>query len=621
MDFTVGKSWYNKPNESSISDNSSTKHKAKGKGKGVHGTESNTSSSATDGFAIERDDPAPFRARATHVQRLETLASQAEHDQDEDVKQADLNSMHFIQPLDREDKIKKKLNRQLPVEMTFGESMKGYSPPKRSRWADVFETRRFDRKLTPPNFITNTSKKPSSPKFVTSPLQRMSPPPDPGSMVHSNVVSKMKSPLTKKIHGSKDSKRFREFLARSDSAMPLFISPTGTNQQFFPATRSSRPSNTSSVAGASSTTCLLANSSRPSNNSHLSVNHSMAVHSLSNSRGSRSSTHTRTSTNHSLSTGGTVWSPMDRSFDSSVSQRTDHTRMSSASSNFAHQPAIPEHHHIIVTPPAWHNFDQASPEMLPPLKTFSDQGMALSITPVPPQSASMAMDSMMGSFPDLSHLVKKFRPTNMLLREQGMIPDNSRQDTNYEGDENHPDLLGLPDDINCCMWIINIPPEVQHGEFMRLLDCGAVAALSLVPPQRGHVTQAAKATFKKVTSGAELYRRARHRSGLRIRGQKIKVWYNDYGAYEWTGPETRFLEIEAPVVLDDNFWRSYFNNWCKNIVISIQPLHCAKYGFAFTRFEFVRIAGQAQTCFQAIQKDEAFLGQVNVQYGIDPYDF
>ncbi|RAL59666.1 hypothetical protein DID88_000299 [Monilinia fructigena] len=253
--------------------------------------------------------------------------------------------------------------------------------------------------------------------------------------------------------------------------------------------------------------------------------------------------------------------------------------------------------------------------VLPPTVPMILAPASMIMTPVP-----MIMNNIVDTIPDLSHLVKQFRPTNMLLREKGMIPDNSRQDTNYEGDDNHPDLLGLPDSINCCMWIINIPPDVQHGEFMRILDCGAVAALSLVKPQGSHKTQAAKATFKTVVGGAELFRRARRGQGLRIRRNKIKVWYNDYGAYEWRGPETRFLEIEAPAVLDENFWQSYFDNWCKYVIISISPLPCSKLGFASTRFEFVRIAGQAQTCLQAIQKDEAFLGQVKVQYGLDPFD-
>lgn len=274
------------------------------------------------------------------------------------------------------------------------------------------------------------------------------------------------------------------------------------------------------------------------------------------------------------------------------------------------------------SPPQVGDFDITIPEMFQPQEeTYHDHGMALTPFADPqPRSAPITMQSLpeVIQLPDLSHLVAKFRPTNMLLREQGIIPDKSRIDSNYEGDDDHPDLLNLPDDVNCCMWIINIPPDVTHGEFMKILDCGAVAALSMVPPQHGHVTQAAKATFKKVAGGAELYRRARHRNGLRIRRNKIKVWYNDYGAYEWRGPETRFLEIEAPIVLNEQFWHGYFEKWCKFIVISVTPLPCHRYGFAFTRFEFVRIAGQAQTCFQAIFKDEAFLGQVKVRYGIDP---
>ncbi|KAI9646497.1 hypothetical protein NHQ30_004490 [Ciborinia camelliae] len=642
MDFTVGKSWYKDPKGSSSSEDFSVKSNIK------------------DELAIARSNPTPSRVQEGHVQRLENIASRAEHDQDvanDGVSHASRNPTNSSENLKPQIQ---KLDGMFPMEMTFDQAMKGYSPPKRSRWADMFETRRFDRMATPPQFFTN-------------PLRRASPLPSiPGAMAGPSTTKNLKS-TQKKVPGSEDSKRFREFLARNDGAMPLFMSPTGTHQQFF--FNSTRPSQSSSMASTPNNSRPSNKSSVPSNSSIPSNNSTMAGRFMSSVRSSRQSANTMTSTNGGSSLAGGMWSSVNQSFDTQV---TDHTRITSVSGSFADhaqmasvsgglffQPAIAEHQQtfpgspMICSQPEVNRFHQPSPEMLPALEYNFNDGMAFApfeisqlnasmvltstppmvLAPSPPHMvltpapmvltpslpmvippSPIVMDNMSNTLPDLSHLVTKFRPTNMLLREQGMIPDNSRQDTNYEGDENHPDLLNLPDDINCCMWIINIPPEVTPGEFMRILDCGAVAALSMVPPQKGHITQAAKATFKKISGGAELYRRARHKSGLRIRNRKIKVWYNDYGAYEWRGPETRFLEIEAPAVLDERFWQSYFANWCKYIVISIASLPCRKYGFALTRFEFVRIAGQAQTCFQAIQKDEAFLGQVKVQYGTDLHD-
>lgn len=582
------------------------------------------------------NNPTPSRLRPTHVPLLESIASQAEQSRDEEndiIKQASLRSTKMIQQPDNEDQ---KLHQKFPMEMTFEQAMKNYSPPtKRSRWADMFESRRFDRIATPPSFFSLSSRKTSPPSLLSSFSRRMSPS-NSNAVAGSDVVAKQK-PTSKKTSASDDSKRFRAFLARSDGAVPFFMSPTGTHQQFFPSGVSERrrPSNISRGS----------NNSRPANTSHALL-HSHSFTNASISRGSMNSSQASRSINTNMdssrtsSLGGTMWSLMDGSVDS-LSQVTDHTRMSSASGSFSYHPSIPEdksmfHDASMLGPEHGKtSCNQATPDMLISPDNNINQGMmSLSMTSVPPPTvpmvmapesmiitpAPMIMNNIVSPIPDLSHLVKQFRPTNMLLREKGMIPDNSRQDTNYEGDDNHPDLLGLPDSINCCMWIINIPPEVQHGEFMRILDCGAVAALSMVKPQGNHKTQAAKATFKKVVGGAELFSRARRGQGLRIRRNKIKVWYNDYGAYEWRGPETRFLEIEAPAVLDENFWQSYFENWCKYVIISISPLPCAKPGFASTRFEFVRIAGQAQTCFQAIQKDEAFLGQVKVQYGLDPFD-
>ncbi|KAF7875304.1 hypothetical protein EAF04_002476 [Stromatinia cepivora] len=619
MDFTVGKSWYN---ESKDSTSSLRNEKERNSRTGTY-PKSNTSV-ANDAFGIERYNPVPSRLRKSHIQRLEGLASEAEHDQDEENEE--IGQVHSKITNDGHD-----WGCQFPMEVILDESMKAQCPPKRSRWMDMFESRH--RMAAQPN-VTTSGRKNSPARFFENAAQKLAPLNKFSSpIVSSSSASNSKSPPRKKTPISDDSKLFRAFLSRGDEAVPFFISPTGTHQQFFSSglnrPRAHHPHVPSNLAmGATANlhrTSINPMMSGPFHSQRPSNSSSIAGRSMSSSRTSRSVTG-RTSSSHSSNFTDGMWTSMDRSFDSG-SQPTDHTRMTPANGSFSFQPVIPEDQQMILGSTmmsslhSLKSFDQACPEMLPQHKTLLNQGITFApTTPFAPPPVPMVMSNMVALVPDLSHLVKKFRPTNMLLREQGMIPDNSRHDTNYEGDENHPDLLNLPDNINCCMWIINIPKEVQHGEFMRILDCGAVAALSMVPPQNGHITQAAKATFKKVSGGAELYRRARHRGGLRIRNRKIKVWYNDYGAYEWKGPETRFLEIEAPAVLDENFWHGYFSTWCKYIIISVVPLPCMKYGFASTRFEFVRIAGQAQTCLQAIQKDEAFLGQVKVQYGIDPDD-
>ncbi|QSZ35741.1 hypothetical protein DSL72_006863 [Monilinia vaccinii-corymbosi] len=628
MDFIEGRPWYDDLKYPVSTEASSAKRRSRGReGSGAQLSPSLLSNVESK---VTTKNPAPARFLSTHVQRLESIASQAEEDQDEEnkhSKQARLSSTKPVQGSNSEDQ---KLHKTFPMRITFEEAMKSYSPPtKRSRWADMFESRLFDRtRTTPPGFFSSSSRKASPHSPLDNKVRRLSPAKSSDAIFSSDIVTKSNSP-PKKTSASDDSKRFRAFLARSDNATPFFMSPTGTHQQFFHTGPSHHPG--PSIISRGSNNSHPRNTSHPLLHSRSCNNVSLARGSLNSSRGSRSM-NTNMDTSRTSSTGGTMWSLMDGSSES-ISQLTDHTQMSSNRSVLYH-PAIPEATQILhgvsmMGPePAQMNFSQT---FLPEIRVSSENTlnhdmMALAITPPSPPVPMvmapplMAMNSMLHPPPDLSHLVNQFRPTNMLLRERGMIPDNSRQDTNYEGDDNHPDLLGLPDSVNCCMWIINIPPDVGHGEFMRILDCGAVAALSLVEPQGTHKTQAAKATFKKVAGGAELFRRARRGQGLRIGRHKIKVWYNDYGAYEWRGPETRFLEIEAPAVLDEHFWQDYFSSWCKYIVISIASLPCSRFGFALTRFEFVRIAGQAQTCFQAIQKDKLFLGQVKVQYGLDPFD-
>ncbi|KAF7885299.1 uncharacterized protein EAF01_011364 [Botrytis porri] len=645
MDITLSKSWYN--GRTLPSENSTKSRKPQSNLR--EGIWSSTSSKASDTTIIARENPAPSRVSINHVQRLEGLAIQAEHDRDEE-NEFDINSQN--------------LGQTFPRTMTLDDSIKN-SPPKRSRWHEMFESRHRITALD--DAATDANRKKSPLSLFGSALPKWSPANGASSqkMGSNNAPGPTSTPG--KTPSSNDTRLFRAFLSRGDGAVPLFISPTGTQQQFFPL--SSRSSHNVSAVIPSDTACegmnaagfvytaqpaqqlqpaQLVQPAQPLQLVQPAPQHLRTVRSINSSRSinSKSSAQTRTNTSFSTTPGADVWTLADRSFDNSASQYTSHTRMTSASGsfvdksqhtrmssastgfdNFSYQPAIFEDEKMAIgsvvdSQSDFNNFSQVAPEVLPVSMNYFNQSVTAEPTPTfAPQAPPMIMDSIVMpqvAIPDLSHLVKNFRPTNMLLREQGMIPDLSRHDTNYEGDENHPDLLDLPEHVNCCMWIINIPEEDGYAEFMQILDCGAVAALSMVRPQNGHTTQAAKATFKTNAGGSELYRRARNKSGLRIRGRKIKVWYNDYGAYEWKGPETRFLEIEAPKVLDETFWHGYFGSWCKYIIVSVTPLPCRKYGFACTRFEFVRIAGQAQTCYQAIQKDMTFLGQVNVRYGIDP---
>lgn len=602
------------------------------------------------GHLVGRDSPVPERDSSAHVERLEDLASQSEHDHDEEnegmnIEQQNSETSKAIQRSDTQD-----LGRKFPMAMTIGKPMKCRSPPKRSRFAAYFPSENSNPSGIPANFFTSSLRK-NSPAFLRG-SPKSSPPSSPlaretsslsesNGMVRPSVPPTSNSSMIKKGPGTDDTK-FRAFLTRNDSAEPQFISPTGAH--IFPGSFHStrRPSATAlsnNNRPRTSAACL-----GPSMATYPSENSSRGSRPMSSSRSARSA-NTRSNASFSSNTAASMWSNMDRNVDSAASQFTDHTRMTSASEShinhtpmtststehgsFAYPLVIPENQlilmpgHAMTSSSEMSNFNQASPEILWQPEDYFNQGMTLvPMTKMLHPPAPMVLDNMFSALAvtDPSPLKKKFRPTNMLLREQGIIPDNSRQDTNYEGDENHPDLLGLDNSVNCCMWILNIPKEVTPGEFMRILDCGAVAALSMVPPQKGHVTQAAKATFKKVAGGAELFRRARYKGGLRIRGQKIKVWYNDYGAYEWPGPETRFLEIEAPACFNEEIWLDYFGAYCKFTIISVVPLPCRKPGFLFTRFEFVRISGQAQTCLQAIREDVRFNGQVTVNYGIDPHD-
>ncbi|KAA8573292.1 hypothetical protein EYC84_003780 [Monilinia fructicola] len=174
MDFTVGKSWYNERKSSLSTETSHAKRRVKGKE--VAGAQSNTILLTNVEPPTATNNPTPSRLRPTHVPLLESIASQAEQSRDEEndiIKQASLRSTKMIQQPDNEDQ---KLHQKFPMEMTFEQAMKNYSPPtKRSRWADMFESRRFDRIATPPSFFSLSSRKTSPPSLLSSFSRRMSP--------------------------------------------------------------------------------------------------------------------------------------------------------------------------------------------------------------------------------------------------------------------------------------------------------------------------------------------------------------------------------------------------------------------------------------------------------------
>jgi hypothetical protein len=213
---------------------------------------------------------------------------------------------------------------------------------------------------------------------------------------------------------------------------------------------------------------------------------------------------------------------------------------------------------------------------------------------------------------------RPFRPTNMLLRHIGAIEDKPNKNSNYLGDVDHQ--LKLPQHLNCCMWITGIPTGVEYAEFIRTIETGAVAAVNMSAPDTNHSTQGAKVIFKKPAAAEKLFRLARQHPYVRVRGQRLNVWYNHYGREEWLGHQTRYLEIESPDILDPEYWNALFGKWCRHTLVSVQELPCCRQKYRRNRYELARVE-QSQCCLQAIESlSDYYMGKVTVQYGVDSCD-
>ncbi|KAM3077212.1 hypothetical protein ACMFMG_003322 [Clarireedia jacksonii] len=211
---------------------------------------------------------------------------------------------------------------------------------------------------------------------------------------------------------------------------------------------------------------------------------------------------------------------------------------------------------------------------------------------------------------------RPFRPTKMLLRHIGAIEDKPNKSSNYLGDVDN-NQLKLPQHLNCCLWITRIPAGVEYVEFIRTIETGAIAAVNMSAADINHPTQGAKVIFKRPAAAGKLFQLARQHPYVRVRGQRLNIWYNHYGREEWLGHQTRYLEIESPDILSPEYWNALFGKWCRHILVSVEGLPCSRQRFRRDRYELARIE-QSQCCLQVIESlKEYYMDQVTVQYGID----
>lgn len=121
--------------------------------------------------------------------------------------------------------------------------------------------------------------------------------------------------------------------------------------------------------------------------------------------------------------------------------------------------------------------------------------------------------------------------------------------------------------------------------------------------------------------GAELFFRQSHDiHGIQVLGQRVRVIYNKFGHRNHPySNQSRVLQIKGPTkLISREIWDNYFNECTVYQSSNVSYLQTAGGEEAVLEYAFARLDGQAQACFLAIKKEEAFAGVIEVTYAQDP---
>ena len=177
----------------------------------------------------------------------------------------------------------------------------------------------------------------------------------------------------------------------------------------------------------------------------------------------------------------------------------------------------------------------------------------------------------------------------------------------------------LSDELNCAVYITNIPVEATPSEVFDYIHSGAVQALHMYPSTDRHLHQAAKLVFAKAESAALLVDQARGPFHCYMGDTRLYVAYNRNGSRAYEGSETRVLIIEGPSdLMTYEHWKESFDNSCFYLLDrwSYQP--CAQGSRMKMEFRFLS-AGMAKACSDKIKSEHREEGEhrVSVAYGKD----
>ncbi|KAF7875305.1 hypothetical protein EAF04_002477 [Stromatinia cepivora] len=214
-------------------------------------------------------------------------------------------------------------------------------------------------------------------------------------------------------------------------------------------------------------------------------------------------------------------------------------------------------------------------------------------------------------------------PSKRLQRRKGsFIPDEDESQTssgNYKGNP-RAGVRGLPDHLNCALWLKNLPADIQAHEVFEQIHTGAVSAFEITRPQGIYVMCAAKLVFKHPEAATRFKNQCESVRGIYIRRRRIKVCYNTFGHRRYRNKQkTRILCIEGPseyVIYDD--LKLYFESFCDHELSDWDFAPSRIPGHRKLILGFARIEGQARQCLEGLRAHPVYGKYLTVEYAPDP---
>ncbi|ESZ89859.1 hypothetical protein SBOR_9755 [Sclerotinia borealis F-4128] len=252
--------------------------------------------------------------------------------------------------------------------------------------------------------------------------------------------------------------------------------------------------------------------------------------------------------------------------------------------------------------------------------------------PHPTHSNNAPKDGEDSNNRDVALVQSRINPTNQLLRERrliGSIPAEALFVSKYMGDHNqrHPFFrsggeLGVPDHLNCSVWIRGIskeiPKEHLYWELFKVVSVGPVIGAYINEAGDSLLHHAAKVIFRHPEHAGRLCQYA-SKHGIQINGENLRVEPNRFGYTEYP----RRLHYQSRVVIvevlnDSNLGIAYWLNFVKSLCVfgieSTRHLSHSTANRMVMEFRFARIFGQAQVLLQGIKSSQEFKGKVSVRY-------